>query len=77
MAKSKQSEAYDLLEPFRNKAGACQSQDEANRIKSNLKPLLTEDEYFKLVIAHSHYYNGEGAAELYDVCNKLSEKYKK
>lgn len=63
------------LDEFRNKAGAWQSQYKAEKLKIELKNLLTEDEYWKLVIAHSHYVTGEGEQELYDVCKQLMDKY--
>jgi hypothetical protein len=63
------------LDEFRNKAGAWQGQDKAEKLKIELKNLLTEDEYRKLVIAYSHYVTGEGEVELYDVCKQLMDKY--
>jgi disulfide oxidoreductase YuzD len=63
------------IDEFRNKSGAWQSQDKAEKLKSELKNLLTEDEYWKMVIAHSHYVIGEGEQELYDVCKELMDKY--
>lgn len=66
---------YNTLDEFRNKAGAMQSQDKAERIKKNLKNLLTEDEYWKITIAHQHFLLGEGSEELYDVCKLIIEKY--
>ena len=63
------------LNDFRNKGAAWQSQIMADRLLVKLKDLLTDDEWWKIKIAHSHYLTGEGAEELYDVCKELSEKY--
>jgi hypothetical protein len=71
-----QENTLELIEKFRNKGGAWQSQDEANRVLSKLKILLEDDDWWKLKVAHSHYENGDGAVELYDVCKELTEKYK-
>lgn len=67
---------YEILDQFRNKAGAWQSQYQADKLKDQLKTALTDDDYTKLSIAHSHYKQGEGATELYDVCKELMNKYK-
>lgn len=70
-------ELVGLLEQFRQKAGAWQSQDAADRIAKQLESLLTDDEYLMLHIAHVHYRDcGEGTVELYDVCRKLISKYR-
>jgi hypothetical protein len=72
---SKSKIIYQTVDEFRNKAGAWQSQDKTSKLKTKLKYLLTEQEYWELSIAHSHYVIGEGATELYDICKKLMEKY--
>lgn len=67
----------ELLEQFRQKAGAWQSQDAADRIAKQLQSLLTDDEYFMLRLGHTHYRDcGEGTKELYDACRKLISKYR-
>lgn len=66
---------YFTLDEFRNKAGLMHTQAKADAIKSKLKQLLPDDEYWKLNIAHAHFVLGEGATELYDVCKELSLKY--
>ena len=37
--------------------------------------MLPESEFLKLDIAHNHFLLGEGAGELYEVCNDLLSKY--
>lgn len=64
-----------LIDDFRQKACAWQSQNKANKLKQELKSILTEEEYWPLTVAHSHYLLGEGSAELYDICKQLMEKY--
>jgi hypothetical protein len=66
----------ELLEQFRQKAGAWQSQHKAVELKEKLKDLLPHDDYWQLVIAHSHYLTGEGTDELYKVCKNLISKYR-
>lgn len=70
-------ELVELLEQFRQKAGAWQSQDKAEQIKKKLQEMLPDDEYMQLHIAHVHYRDcGEGTKELYDVAGKLISKYR-
>lgn len=64
-----------ILNDFRNKGAAWQSQTRANKLLEKLKVLLLDDEWLKLKIAHSHYLTGEGAEELYEVCKELSKKH--
>lgn len=66
----------NVLDQFRNKAGAWQSQAKASKLLFELKTLLKEDEWKELNIAHSHYLIGEGSEELYDVCKRIIQKYK-
>ncbi|MWB93004.1 hypothetical protein GON26_01395 [Flavobacterium sp. GA093] len=66
---------YDLLDKFRNKAGAWQSQQQAERLKIDLKQVLSDSEYNELCIAHGHYQLGEGTNELYSVCKELMSKH--
>lgn len=68
---------YDLLVRFRNKAGAWQSQSQAQFLLAQLKSMLTDSEFWELRLSHQHYQLGEGAAELYDTCSKLEKRYKK
>jgi len=77
LARKESSNTYiaAILDQFRNKAGAWQSQHKAEKLLSELKELLTEAEYLKLSVAHGHYQLGEGAEELYDVCKGLLLKY--
>lgn len=65
-----------IIDAFRNKAGAWQSQRQADKLKTKLKEVLADEDYTKLSIAHSHYKTGEGATELYEVCTELLKKHK-
>ena len=67
---------YQMLDRFRHKAGAWQSQGVARALLAGLKVVLTEEEYSRLSVAHTHYETGEGTAELYEVCSELLKKYK-
>lgn len=64
-----------LLTEFRNNACAMQSQSKADNIRDELKEFITEDEHFKLRIAHTHFVLGEGPEELYGICKELRVKY--
>jgi hypothetical protein len=64
-----------ILDNFRNKCAVWQTQPAAERLLKQLKELLTEDDWWKLRIAHNHYLTNEGPDELYDVCKELSKKY--
>lgn len=65
----------ELLIALRNKGACWHSQRKYYNILREVKPLITSEEYRDLCIAHSHYENGEGADEFYEICNKLIEKY--
>lgn len=73
--KKKQNSTITLIEQFRNKAGAWQSQDKVPTLFKQLEKILTPIEYNKLSIAYSHYTIGEGAEELYGVCKELKLTY--
>lgn len=64
-----------ILTAFINSAGVQYKQHEANKLKQELKSILTGQEYQDLSIAHSHYIIGEGRDELDAVCKILIEKY--
>jgi len=66
----------ELLAEFQQKAGAWQSQNKAISLKNKLEKVLLVEEYNELNTAHNHYSIGEGAEELYQICNKLLTKYK-
>lgn len=63
------------LEELRNKGTAWQTQHKAQKIMLELEEMLTEKEYLKLIIAHSHYINGNGAEELYDTIKEIKNNY--
>lgn len=66
----------ELLIKLKNKGAAWQSQNVVPSLLKQVKEFLRKDEYSQLLIAHSHYTNGEGASEFYEICNKLINKYK-
>jgi len=76
MSRKQKNIIYNTIDQFRQKAGAWQTQEKAEKLKAKLKDLLPEVEYWQIVIAHSHYITGEGTEELYDVCKELMAKYK-
>ena len=65
----------ELIDEFRNKGCAWQSQNKAESILNKLKKLIEYDDWFKLYLAHNHYKLGEGVVELFDVCKELKVKY--
>jgi UDP-N-acetylglucosamine 2-epimerase len=70
-------EIVEKLEQFRHKGAAWQSQNKAQRLLRELKDLLSEDEHYKLSLAHAHYETGDNTHEIYDTCKELIEKYQK
>ena len=74
--KKQPNELISLIDQYRNKACCWYTQFKADKILWKLKELLTEEEYWQLVVAYSHYKMcGEGPKELYDVCKELRNKY--
>ena len=71
----KKNRIIELLNKFRNKAGCIHSQYVTVQIFNELRDLLSKEDSVKLSIAHSHYQIGEGADELYNICNQLIQKY--
>lgn len=67
----------ELLEIITNKGAAWQSTYRINYHMSKLKGLIQEPDYRDLSIALGHYRLGQGAAEFYDFCKYLKEKYLK
>lgn len=63
------------LEELRNKGAVWQTQHKAQKIILELEEMLTEKEYLKLIIARSHYINGDGAEELYDTIKEIKNNY--
>lgn len=63
------------IDEYRQKACAWQSEAKANALQIELKKILPDEDYWKLVIARSHYKLGEGSSELYDVCKELILKH--
>jgi hypothetical protein len=64
-----------ILDEFRNKAGCWRTEHKADRLLAQLKELIDDKDYWKLVVGYSHFHIGEGSEELYDVCKELSAKY--
>lgn len=73
--KDQKTNIENLLIEFRNKGAAWQSQHKANKLLKELRPLISENDWWELKISHSHYLTGEGAEELYIVCKELTAKY--
>jgi hypothetical protein len=66
-----------LCKGYETRGAAWQTQPQADKTMQLLFTLLTKEEHTKLSIARNHYLIGEGAAEFYDVCIQLIEKYTK
>lgn len=66
----------DLLTQMKNYGGAWQRQGRVQAIVDQLRECLLENEYYEVVTAWGHYKTGEGADELYAVCNRLINKYR-
>lgn len=67
---------YQRLDDLRQKGAAWQSTTAADKMQESLRFLLTNVEYWALATAREHYKMGEGAAEFYDIINKLISKYR-
>ena len=67
--------ALNLIEQFRNKGCAWQSQYKADQLLRKLKEVLDHGDFQALSIAHGHYLLGGGAEEVYDLCKALKSKY--
>jgi hypothetical protein len=66
-----------LLYEFEQKAGCMHTQRRAESLWHMLEPLLTDSERSELSLAWFHYTSGDNNWEIYDVCNKLIEKYER
>lgn len=66
----------NILEEFRQKAGCHRTKHKADKVLSQLKELIDENDYMKLVVGYNHFLIGESADELYSTCKELIIKYK-
>ena len=69
------ADIYSTLELIRNKGNNFTTIGRAKRALATLKPLLPENEYWKILIALSHKENGDSDTEINDVLKEITPKY--
>mgnify|MGYP006935494557 CR=1 FL=1 len=70
-------ELINILDKFRQKAGCRRTKYKADKLLLQLKELIDDKDYMKLMVAYNHFHIGEGSEELYDTCKELITKYNK